>query len=408
MGGYIAATDISTTYDLSFTVKDGSDVTKKTYIIDDLSNTIGQDTYFSFTILTSDLNPTSSDWTFLGPHLLTITDNSDSSVTSVSWNITFYYPAYNILSQVLKGNYIRVTNAGTSTANGNTIFMQEFTSQQCDSWPTVTGTDYSNPYGKFSENPELQPFYLADSRDGKRYEIRKFSDGHCWLAQNLAYGGDNVDGCLGKSTFDGSGTGSTSTGASKYGYWTNGTTPVGSDTPITSTNQLYGDCRDAAATGNGDVTYCATGEGKGKCGYLYNWQAALQSPNAYYKVSFQPAEPTQGVCPAGWHLPSSIEFCNLDKAVYNKASCSSYTFDNNFYQPYSTANPNGHFNGLYSGIVEPLGSSSIQNTYADYWSSTQYNIILAYYLGVNSNGRVGPQNYNDRKYLGFSVRCLKD
>ena len=401
---------------------------KKTYTIDDLSNTIGQDTYFSFTVLTSDLNPTSSDWTFLGPHLLTVTDNTDNSSTSVNWNITFYYPAYNILSQVLKGNYIRVTNAGTSTANGNTIFMQEFTSQQCDSWPTVTGTDYSNPYGKFSENPNLQPFYLADSRDGKRYEIRKFSDGNCWLAQNLAYGGDNADGCLGKSTFQGCGCinaaagvtctesnycGGTyktpGTGGSLYGYWTNGTTPVGSDTPITSTNQLYGDCRDAAATANNESTYCATGEGKGKCGYLYNWQAAVQSPSAYFNASFQPTQPTQGICPEGWHLPSTIEFCNLDKAVYNKTSCAYYTLASNFYQPLSTANPNGHFNGLYPGLTDVTGtiSSSFQGSFAFYWSSSQLSASYACFLFAHFGDNVYLQ-VSSYKYLGFSVRCLKD
>ena len=302
--------------------------------------------------------------------------------------------------QVGQIKFVKIGAAGTTgpylAVNGIGQYMQTW--EGCASIPTPTGTAQSTVVT------------LTDIRDGKTYDVTKFADGNCWMLNNLAYGGDGVDGCAGKSAFQGCGCsaatsgvtctesdycGGTSsapgTGGSLYGTWTNGT--------VTSTNQLYGDCRDAAV-GSGKCS--ASGEYAGTCGYYYNWQAATQDENVYYNNSYNPTQPVQGICPDGWRLPTTAEFCNLDKAVYNKTSCAAYTLAGNFYQP------NGGFGGLYSGYSGASGSSSSQGSFARYWSSSQYSATYAYYLYVGSGGGVGPQDDYRYKYGGFSVRCLKD
>ena len=173
--------------------------------------------------------------------------------------------------------------------------MQNFKASDCAAFPIPTGVNYTT-VGT-----------LTDERDGKQYQVRKFADGKCWMVDNLAYGGASAQGgsdaCAGRTAFS-SRTNSIPT--NRFGIGT------------------YGDCRDPAAAGNGDATYCATGEGAGKCGYHYSWQAAMQHPAAvfdYYNqtvfdsgVYAVPANDVVGLCPRGWHLPiggSSSEFSTL-------------------------------------------------------------------------------------------------
>ena len=56
--------------------------------------------------------------------------------------------------------------------------LQDFKASDCESFPTPAAGSYTS-IGT-----------LTDSRDGKLYEIRKQADGKCWMADNLAYGGD--------------------------------------------------------------------------------------------------------------------------------------------------------------------------------------------------------------------------
>jgi uncharacterized protein (TIGR02145 family) len=248
---------------------------------------------------------------------------------------------------------------------------------------------------------------LMDVRDGKQYEIRKFPDGKCWMVDNLAYGGTttvngNVDACAGKATFVGEGQ------ATPYVSWYQGSA------------QLYGDCRDAAATGYGAVS--APCLNTTACGYFYNWQAAMQLAAAYHNsvVSYphgipSPTNYIQGICPDGWHLPSGgsdtvSEFIVLDQAVggngTNGQNGHNYT---TFWRPssFSTTTNTDPWKAAYAGDSYPTGELMVQETYGDWWSSTQDNLVNTYFLATHQS-HAYPQHVGDYEHWGFSIRCIKN
>ncbi len=234
----------------------------------------------------------------------------------------------------------------------------------CTSLVTPTGAN-------FTQGPTL-----IDVRDNKQYEIRKFADGKCWMVDNLMYGGD-VDACAGKTNFAG----------------------IGSATP---SNQFgantYGDCRDPSV-GIGS-TYCATGAGVGKCGYLYNWQAAMQNALARYGVVYQTGTTAvQGLCPEGWRLPigwNSGDFVALHSAVGST--------NTGFWQ-----NPSSWL-GLLGGNSDLDGTLGDQGVNSRWWSSTQSSDTNVYNLVITGTS-VNPSttaNIGDGKRGGFFIRCLKN
>ena len=227
---------------------------------------------------------------------------------------------------------------------------------------------------------------LTDARDGKSYRIRKFADGHCWMIDNLAYGGSTTDGCSGKSTFDGGYT-SVGVGYSVYGVWTG--------SAGASSESFYGSCLDpkGMTSSDGDSTYCTTHN----CGYFYSWQAAMQQSLAYYGSNYTGSAGNNGagICPAGWLLPPNAG----DGSFYNLHTTYSSPTSPNFW-----ANTT-YWNGVYSGASNGSGALYGQASYADYWSSTQYNTYYGYVLCFATGGNVYPQSHN-YKNLGQSVRCV--
>jgi uncharacterized protein (TIGR02145 family) len=232
-----------------------------------------------------------------------------------------------------------------------------------------------------------QGLTLMDARDGKSYEIRKFPDGKCWMVDNLRYGGQ-TDNCSGRTAFSGNGS---SSATNRFGTGT------------------YGDCRDPHAGGSAP---CAAGGTQ--CGYYYNWQATMQAASAYYNVSYTTTYPHQGICPTGWHVPrggtdDNSEFVKLDKSVggtgANGQTSTNYT---SFWKPTSTTSvtTSDPWKGIYSGSSGSSGGLSSQSSYGYWWSSTQVDATLAYYLFVHTSF-VSPQGYSN-KNGGFTVRCVQD
>ena len=163
-------------------------------------------------------------------------------------------------------------------------------------------------------------------------------------------------------------------------------------------------------------------------GVLYNWFAAMNGA----KSSTSNPSGVQGVCPAGWHLPSDAEWTQLltyladngykyDASIGNttegtrlalalvanngwKSSTSEGAAGNTDYPEYRyksgfTALPGGYrfSNGTFSSI----GSSGY------WWSSTESNTLTAWYRSLLYNSsHVGRYIYG--KEYGFSVRCVRD
>jgi uncharacterized protein (TIGR02145 family) len=124
-------------------------------------------------------------------------------------------------------------------------------------------------------------------------------------------------------------------------------------------------------------------------GVLYNWTAAM------------------GVCPTGWHLPSSAEWTTLETYVGGAGtagtklkSVSGWTVEGD------TETDAYGFSALPSG--DYFGSVFYNAlNYGSWWSATENDATNAYarYMGYSSASVVS--NHYGKNY-GFSVRCLQD
>lgn len=210
---------------------------------------------------------------------------------------------------------------------------------------------------------------FTDSRDSKTYSTVEIK-GQCWMAENLAYLPSVV----------GPGTGSTS---SKY-YYVHGYD--GTDVTTAKNQPNYS-------------TY----------GVLYNWPAAMDGASA------SNANPSgvQGACPSGWHLPSDVEWCEMENAVEanTDATCSSTAYrGTNTGKNLKTSSWNGDnasgFTALPGGYRNANGSVYGLSS-SGYWWSTKDSGSKAWRRNLyNTIDGVSRETY--KKDAGFSVRCVQD
>ncbi|GHV10350.1 hypothetical protein FACS1894162_3970 [Bacteroidia bacterium] len=187
-----------------------------------------------------------------------------------------------------------------------------------------------------------------------------------------------------------------------------------------------------------------------KYGYLYNWNAAMGIPSgtasnaAPYTVENgnNPAQtPTQGICPAGWHLPSDYEWTQLEKEIamdaantYSSLAASApadtagmatsttrrvdtppaldlkmraaeKSWPGTFVAGSSKAANAGGFDALPAGHWRQITSEHF-GIRAYFWSSSSAASTTAYHRGFTNV--VGSLRSHTNKYIQFSVRCKKD
>ena len=95
---------------------------------------------------------------------------------------------------------------------------------------------------------------MTDPRDGKTYKTVEVS-GRTWMAENLNFAGDD-------------------------------------DFPLLE---------------DGSLCYDDEKENCELYGRLYTREAAMNTTACAYNTSCSPADPLQGACPTGWHIPSKVE-----------------------------------------------------------------------------------------------------
>ena len=210
-------------------------------------------------------------------------------------------------------------------------------------------------------NPAVSYGELTDARDGQVYKTVQIGE-QVWMAENLNYAyneGTAQSYCYNNSADS----------CAKYGRL-----------------YLWSAAMDSAAV-FGDV-------GKG-CGYGSTCEAGSATTEV------------RGVCPEGWHLPSKAEFETLFAAVggwdvAGKAlkSTSGWTDDGNGTDSYG-------FSALPAGIRDTSGDFYSAGYYAGFWSATEDNSDIAYYMGLFYYSDDAYLN-SYYKYSGFSVRCLRN
>jgi uncharacterized protein (TIGR02145 family) len=140
---------------------------------------------------------------------------------------------------------------------------------------------------------------------------------------------------------------------------------------------------------NNDTNNCNT------YGALYMWEEAMQ---------YSTTEGTQGICPAGWHIPTNAEFDTLASTVGGDANALKALGQGTGVG--AGTNTSG-FSALLSGYRLGNASFIALEGNAMFWRSTELNTNIAYgtYLYYNNSNIV----FNDNgKEYGFSIRCIKD
>ena len=208
---------------------------------------------------------------------------------------------------------------------------------------------------------------LTDTRDGKTYKTVKIGT-QTWMAENLNYAYTGVP----------------------YNYSGN-----------TSDSTSW--CFDYDDTG------CT------KYGRFYTWAAAMDSVGEWstngkgcgYEKTCSPTYPVRGVCPEGWHLPTQTEWNTLFTAVGDQSTAGKMLKSTSGWNRSGNGTDAYSFSALPAGYRNYNGHYYYEGVNAYFWSSSEgrsdiaYSMYLYYYYD-NAN------LFDDIKYYGFSVRCVKD
>jgi uncharacterized protein (TIGR02145 family) len=145
-------------------------------------------------------------------------------------------------------------------------------------------------------------------------------------------------------------------------------------------------------------------------GKLYNWYAVKDS---------------RGLAPSGYHVPSDAEWTTLE--TYLKSNSQYWCNNNNSYIAKSLAskelwttsintcaignfldaNNSSGFSALPGGYRYYYGYFSYLRRFGYWWSATEYSGSDAWYRGLNYTvSNLG--RHLDYKFLGISVRCIRD
>lgn len=227
----------------------------------------------------------------------------------------------------------------------------------------LTGLQAQTMYVKESSGSTF-----TDPRDGKVYQTVVIGN-QVWMAENLAYL-PSVN-----MVADGS---EDAAGSYYYVYGYDGTNVA-----------------DAKATDN-YATY----------GVLYNWTAAMDGEAS----STTNPSGIQGVCPAGWHLPSDAEWTELTDYLGETTGAGGKlkeTGTTHWASPNKGATNETGFTALPGGYRNPNGPFVSIGYLGYWWSATEYGAADAWYRDMLYDFS---HVYRSGHYkeAGISVRCVRD
>lgn|SRR5574344_137613 len=146
-----------------------------------------------------------------------------------------------------------------------------------------------------------------------------------------------------------------------------------------------------------------------KYGRLYQWAAAIGVSASYNDATFGDSVNHHGVCPAGWHLPTSGEWATLGIAVGGSDSAGEKLKSaSGWYSSSGNGTDSYGFSALPAGYRSDDCRFYNAGDYANFWSATEsmfveseaYYMYLGYYLCTYTV--VYDKNY------AVSVRCVHD
>ena len=208
---------------------------------------------------------------------------------------------------------------------------------------------------------------LTDARDGKQYPTVQIST-QCWMAKNL-----NV-GVMVNSIYSGS-----------------------LHTDVSNNGVIEKYCYD------NDVSYCAT------YGGLYNWSEMMD-------YTYTPGG--QGICPAGWHIPTDPEWCAMTTALDSTVDCTIWGLNglntggmlkltgfDHWMTPNTGATNSSGFSAMAAGHRTGYGDFVHILYHTSFWTSSEFSSANGIRWRVSYDTAI-TDRYNSTKTNGFSVRCV--
>jgi uncharacterized protein (TIGR02145 family) len=130
-------------------------------------------------------------------------------------------------------------------------------------------------------------------------------------------------------------------------------------------------------------------------GKLYNWYAVNDA---------------RGLAPQGWHIPTDAEWTTLSTLLGGNAAAGGKmktTGTTRWTAPNTSATNESGFAGLPGGYRDGDGAFSGVGGYGLWWSATEFDSTYAWGRALSYNSGTLYRNPTN-KYIGFSVRCLRD
>ena len=144
-------------------------------------------------------------------------------------------------------------------------------------------------------------------------------------------------------------------------------------------------------------------------GGLYQWNEMMQ---------YTTQQGVQGICPTGWHLPTDVEWKQLEMQLGMSQSEADGTdmrgtdegkklkSTSGWFQNGNGINSSG-YTALPAGYRDAWGSLYGLSEGCFWWTSTETSTLKSWYhgLGYYSDGVLRREDYKD---TGLSIRCIKD
>jgi uncharacterized protein (TIGR02145 family) len=252
-------------------------------------------------------------------------------------------------------DYTSTVNLSVRCVKGEAVLPPSSSSYSSSS----SSMNFSTPEFKKGEqfNPDIEYGTMTDSRDGKTYKTVVVK-GRTWMAENLNFTGNNEDFTLQK----------------EYSL-------------------CYGN----------DDNNCEL------YGRLYSREAAMNSTECGYNTNCNLADPLQGACPAGWHIPSKAEATELNDLALSSSYqdlISAKGWGND-----TLAIPAG--NDTYGLSFLPAGykiASDFKNIdlNAFMWANIPGNSQRYFVINPTAENKTFVHNGYDANEIYGSIRCVKD
>jgi uncharacterized protein (TIGR02145 family) len=141
-------------------------------------------------------------------------------------------------------------------------------------------------------------------------------------------------------------------------------------------------------------------------GRLYEWNAVMHGESS----SNSNPSGVQGICPDGWHVPSDEEWTELVNYLgndgYSGSEGTALKSESGWYNN-GNGTDNFGFTALPVGLRHLSGNFGHQGEEVYWWSSTEINSSIAWYMRLIFYESDVYQNLSDKEY-GYSVRCVRD